>query len=101
MRENGVLVVPNGLECVTLTVGTSPVPLPARALAPHMYRRAVVQTDQPIRWTAAPDPPTSTFGLVLEDGQTLVYDGNLDTLKFIRAASATGDATLMIHYFGL
>lgn len=102
MRENGVLVVPNGLECVAVAVDTSVTPLPARTSPAHMYRRAVVQTDQPVRWTAsAADPPSATFGLLLEEGQTLVYDGDLDTLQFIRASTATGDATLTTHYFGL
>ena len=101
-RESGVLVVPNGLECVSLTVTTSVTPLAARTSAPHMYRRAVIQTDQPVRWTAdANNPPTSTFGLTLRSGETLVYDGQLDNLKFIRDAAATQNASVSIHYFGL
>lgn len=102
MRESGVLVVPNGLELASLTVSTTAVALAARVHPAHHYRRAVVQTDGTIRWSAASaNPPTSTFGLLLEEGQTLVYDGDLATLKFIRDASQGTDVTLMIHYFGL
>ena len=101
-RENGTLVVPSGLECVSLAVGASVTPLAARDYPEHHYRRAVIQTNQPVRWTASPDPdndPTTTFGLLLEAGQTLVYDGTLENLRFVRASAS--DATLIIHYFGL
>jgi len=101
MRENGVLVVPNGLDVASLTVSTSVVPLPAREHPSHMYRRAVIQTDATIRWTASETPPADDFGLLLEAGQTLVFDGALDTLRFIRDASASSDASVTIHYFGL
>jgi hypothetical protein len=101
-REGGILVVPDGLDCVALTVTASVTTLAARTFPEHQYRRAVVQTDQPVRWTASPtDSPSGTFGLLLEAGQTLVYDGNLNELEFIRAAGASADATLIIHYFGL
>lgn len=101
VRENGTLTVPAGLECVSLAVGAAVTPLAARIYPAHQYRRAVVQTTAPVRWTASPDPdndPSDTFGMILEDGQTLVYDGDLDNLRFYRV---TTDAILTIHYFGL
>lgn len=98
----GVLVVPDGLDCVSLTVGATATALAARSFPAHAARRAVIQSDQPIRWTAASSaPPTATFGLHLAAEDTLVYDGALDALRFIRASDATGDATVIIHYFGL
>ena len=101
-HANGILVVPDGLDCVSLTVNTSVTPPAARTFPEHAYRRAVIQTSQPVRWTASPtDDPSSSFGLLLVSGQTLVYDGNLSNLKFIRDATATGDATVIIHYFGM
>lgn len=102
VKENGVLVVPAGLECVSLAVDASVTPLADRVHPEHQYRRAVIQTDQPVRWTASPDPdndPTATFGILLEAGQTLVYDGLLENLRFIRTSGV--NATLIIHYFGL
>ena len=102
MRENGILVVPNGLDVVSLSVPAAVTSLAARSFPAHQYRRAVIQTDQPVRWTASPtDEPSASFGLLLAAGETLVYDGGLDNLKFFRATAATGDATLIIHYFGL
>lgn len=102
VKENGVLVVPAGLECVSLAVTASVTPLAPRLYPEHQYRRAVIQTDQPVRWTASPDPdndPTATFGILLEAGQTLVYDGILENLRFVRTTAAS--ATLIVHYFGL
>lgn len=97
----GVLVVPQGLDCVTLSVSISAVPLAALTFPAHTLRRTVVQSDQPIRWTAADDAPTSTFGMHLAAMDTLVYDGNIENLRFIRASDSTGTATVTIHYFGL
>jgi hypothetical protein len=102
LRENGILTVPDGLDCVSLTVGTTFVQPAALTFAAHNLKRTVIQSNQPIRWTASgSDDPTATFGLKLLAGDTLIYDGSITNLKFIRDAAASADATLIIHYFGL
>lgn len=100
-HETGILVVPDGLDCVTLSVGTTPTGLAALVFPAHHLRRTVIQTTQPVRWIASPDSPSASFGLLLRDGDTLVYDGSINTLTFVRDASASGDALLTVHYFGL
>jgi len=102
LRENGILTVPDGLDCVALTVSTTSVQPAALTFPAHNLKRVVIQTDQPVRWVASSiDTPTSTFGLKLVAGETLVYDGSITNLKFIRDTSATGDASVTLHYFGL
>jgi hypothetical protein len=64
----------------------------------------VIQTTGKTRWTAAPgagNDPTSAFGLLLDVNQTLVYDGKITDLKFIRDAAQATDVTVTLHYFGL
>jgi len=101
---NGTLVVPDGLDAVALTVSTAAVGPAALTFPAHNLRRIVIQTTGKTRWTAAPgsgNDPTSTFGLLLDTGQTLVYDGPITDLKFIRDTTQATDVTVTLHYFGL
>ena len=85
-----------------LTVGTSAVGPDPLSFPDHHLRRIVVQTTEMIRWTAAESaPPAADFGMKLDELATLVYDGPIQYLKFIRDASAGADATVTLHYFGI
>ena len=102
--QGGVLVVPSGLDVVTLTVSTAAVGPVALSFPAHNLRRTVAQASGKLRWTAAPGAsthPTATFGLKLDVDQTLVHDGDLENLRFIRDAAQGSDVTVTLHYFGL
>lgn len=102
LRENGILTVPDGIDCVTLTVGTAAVGPAALTFPAHNLKRVVIQATDKIRWTAAASaPPTATFGLTLDENSVLVYDGPITNLRFIRDSSTSADVTLTLHYFGL
>ena len=101
MFEQGVLIVATGYAYETLAVSTSAVGL-AAIPANRLIRRVVIQVlDGDVRWMAVPSTnPTSTTGLRLRDGDTLVYDGVPEDIKFIKDDASTGDPVLGIHYFG-
>lgn len=69
------------------------------------HRRAVrafvTVEDQPIRvlWTGT--APTSTVGHKLNNGDSIMIEGEANVLNFkaIRASTATGDAALQVTYF--
>lgn len=100
--EQGIVVQHAPLGHESLAVGTSAV---GPALLPPLdhVRRVVVRTvDQPVNYTDDGVDPTSTTGMYLAAGDTLIYDATrADQLKFIRASSATGNADVRIAYYGL
>jgi hypothetical protein len=50
---------------------------------------ALIQAEgNDVRWRDDGTAPTSTVGMLLLDGETLAYDGNLVGIRFIQAASA-------------
>jgi hypothetical protein len=49
-----------------------------------------------VRWRDDGTNPTSTAGYLLKAGEELPYDGNLNSLKFIRVSA---DATLDASYY--
>lgn len=102
LRENGILVVTSGKAWTTLTVSTTAVSPVALTFPAHELRRTVIQTSQAVRWSAVPgSPPTATTGLQLKPDFTLVYDGPASDLLFIKDSTASADAAVTLHYFGL
>lgn len=59
---------------------------------------AVIQAEtQAVRWRDDGTNPTSSVGMVLSAGDTLIYDGDLNAIKFIEtAASAKLNVTYQI-----
>jgi hypothetical protein len=50
---------------------------------------AVVQAEtQSVRWLDSGTDPTSSLGQVLAAGESMFYDGNLATLKFIETTAS-------------
>lgn len=63
--------------------------VPDGAVIVHLQAEA-----QDIRWRDDGTNPTATVGMVLKVGETMIYMGNFDALKFIEAtASAKLNAT--------
>lgn len=57
--------------------------------APSGSVLAVIQAeDQDIRYRDDGTAPTASVGMVIEAGQTLVYNGSLSALRLIQAASS-------------
>lgn len=100
--EQGYLIVENGLGYEELIVSGTSIGL-AEVPENQRTRRIVIQTgDQPVRWLAFPGcDPTAFYGLKLLAEDILVYDGEPDDIRFIADSTATGDAPLRVHYFGL
>ena len=75
-----------------------------RETVARMLVRAI---DQPVRWRADGQNPTGTFeDNLLKTGETLDwsnpqndYRGPIDLIKFVRDATATGDAHLECAFF--
>lgn len=81
-------------SAVTLTL---PTVIPGGNGLSAKPRLAIIQcTGQNVRWTDDGTTPTSTLGMVLVVGDTLAYDGDMQKLKFIEAASA---AVLNVSYY--
>lgn len=58
---------------------------------------AVIHVEsQPVRWRDDGTNPTSSVGMYLAAGETLIYDGNLLSIKFIETAAS---AKLNISYY--
>lgn len=89
----------NPLGHEQLTVGTSAVGLPN---IPAGTRRVLLRVvNQPVNWTDFPDdPPTATFGMPLLKDESLVFDGDPENFRLIRASSATADADVRVAYYG-
>lgn len=49
-----------------------------------------------VRWRDDGSNPTTTVGMILAAGDTLIYNGNLQAIKFIEI---TGSAKLNISYY--
>ena len=105
IREGGALVVQDGLwyedfdldtsSATGLSVGS--LPGPAKDV-----RRIVIQPiGGSVRWRADGTAPTATTGLRLNDGDSLVYDGDPAKISFIEDATSANSPTLFIHYFGV
>lgn len=105
-REGGMLVVQDGLwyedfavsaASKGLTLGGLPSGKPAKDI-----RRVVIQAiGDKVRWRADGTAPTGTTGMRLNDGDTLVYDGDPSKIQFIQDSAASVAANLFIHYFGV
>jgi hypothetical protein len=64
---------------------------------PSFARIAVIQAEaQIVRWRDDSVDPSSTVGMPLAVGASMVYAGNLSTVKFIQAASG---AILNVTYY--
>ncbi len=100
--EQGMLVLHAPLGHTNLTVSTAAVSLPTLP-ALDRIRRVVIRTvDQPVNWQDDGLDPSTTSGMYLATGDTLVYDGTRsDLLRLIRAASATSNADVRIAYYGI
>lgn len=97
--ESGQLVLMDGLGYEEIGPTSTPVSF---TTIPNATRRVVVQlAGQPIRWMAVPgQAPTSVRGMLMNDTDILVYDGEPSIIKFVQDAAASGPSVLRIHYFG-
>lgn len=51
--------------------------------------RAIIQAEaQAVRWRDDGTAPTTTVGMVLAAGTSMVYDGNLSAIRFIESAAS-------------
>lgn len=100
--EQGVLVLTNALGHGKVTVSSSAVGLPDLPSNPAAIRRVVIRTvDQPVCLRDDGVDPSSTTGLYLAAGDTIVHDGSRpDLIKLIRASDATADADVRVAYYG-
>lgn len=98
MATPQVALPANALGHAQLTVSTTVALLPD---PPSFTRRTVIRVlDQPVNWTdVAAQEPEGDFGMPLLAGETLVFDGDPNHLKLIRAAAATGDADVRIAFY--
>lgn len=100
--EQGVLVLTNALGHGKVAVGGSAAGLPNLPSDLSRVRRIVIRTvDQPVCLRDDGTDPTSTTGLYLAPGDTIVHDGSRpDQIKLIRAADASADADVRVAYYG-
>lgn len=64
---------------------------------PNGARIALIQAEgADVRWRDDGTNPTSAVGMLLEDGQTLVYNSNLAAIKFI---DVTTGAKLNVSFY--
>ena len=82
-----------------LTVGATAVSLPD---PPARTKRTLIRiVDEPVNWTDVDgEAPTSTTGMPLLPSESLVFDGDPNHFKLIRAAEAINDADVRIAYYG-
>lgn len=83
-----------------LTVSSSAVGLPNLPDTKRVRRATIRVIGQPINWDDV-NAPTSTSGMPLMAGDTLVYDGDFTTFKMILDSTATGDAEVRVAYHGV
>lgn len=100
--EQGMVVQHSPLGHESLTVGVSAIGF-ADLPEVDRVRRVVIRTlNQPVCWRDDGTDPTSSTGMYLGSGDTLVYDATEpNELKFIRASDATGDADVRVAYYGI
>lgn len=77
------------MTSLSSAVGLSSVPTDTKI--------ALIQPEtQSIRWRDDGTNPTTTVGMILAAGDTLIYNGNLQALKFIEVSAS---AKLNITYY--
>ncbi len=100
--EQGMVVLHAPLGHAVLSVTTSAVALPSIPTLDRIRRVVIRAVDQPINWQDDGVDPSSTTGMYLAAGDTLIYDGTRsDLIRLIRAASATTNADVRIAYYGI
>lgn len=83
---------PKGYEQVTSMSSAAGLTVPAGSEAALLEAE-----DQNIRWRDDGTDPTTTVGMTLYAGDTLIYTGKLSTIKFIEE---TATAKLNVSYYG-
>ena len=83
---------PNGY--VQITVLTTSVGL---GTVPGLTKLVLIQCESDnVRWRDDGTDPTTTVGMILEAGQTLIYNGNPNEIEFIEV---TVGAILNVSYY--
>lgn len=81
-------------SAIGLTVPTKALPGNGIAGTPRL---AMIQcTGKDVRWRDDGTDPDATHGMVLVVGDTLMYDGDLNKIKFIETSSS---AVLNVSYY--
>lgn len=102
LREQGVLVVADGLNYEDVPVTTSAVGLTLTERLKKDIRRTVIQPlGGIVRWRSDGVDPTATSGMRLNDEDILVYDGDPSKIKFVKDSTSPSNPTLAVHYFGV
>jgi hypothetical protein len=84
-------LVPAGYQQITSLSAAAALTVPSGAVL------ALIQAeDQPVRYRDDGTDPTASVGMVIAEGQTLVYNGNLATIKLIET---TTSAKLNVSYY--
>lgn len=66
--------------------------------APQLAQIALIQAEgQDVRWRDDGTAPTATVGMVIANGATLAYTGDLASIQLIESIAS---ATLNISYYG-
>jgi hypothetical protein len=69
----------------------------AELTVPPDAKLALIQAEgEDVRWRDDGTDPTDSAGMLLEAGQTLVYNGNLQAIRLIEA---TASATLNVSFY--
>jgi hypothetical protein len=85
----GTQVVDGYLEPAGYTQLTSLAAAAGLGTIPSQARIVLIQAEtQPIRWRDDGTNPTTTVGMLLAVGETLVYNGRLSSIKLIETAAS-------------
>lgn len=98
--EQGSVITYSALGHEQLTVGSTAVGLPNLPNLDRLRRVVIRNLNQPINWQDDGNDPTSSTGFHALADEIVVYDGEFDLIKFIRASTATADADVRIAYYG-